>query len=120
VRTRDFEPVGNGMKVEVPITLSDETDESEPLDYRGLARVVAANDYSLRSQGQSVTRKAPEVRQLDVLKHGTFKPDYVFNSTITRHNVGHEPRSEAGAERTLEGVGSMASLGAVSASGMWG
>jgi hypothetical protein len=91
------------MKVEVLITLSDEADESEPLDYRGLARVVAANDYSLRSQGQSVTRKAPEVRQLDVLKHRTFKPDSVFNSTITRHNARFQPRPEAEArnERTL-------------------
>jgi hypothetical protein len=29
-----------------------------------------------------------------------------------RPNAGHEPRPEAGAERTLEGVGSMPSLGA--------
>jgi hypothetical protein len=27
------------------------------------------------------------------------------------HNAGHEPCSEAGAERTLEGIGAMPSLG---------
>ena len=102
MRTRDFEPVGNGMKVEVPITpVMRPTNRNPQLPWtcprccgQRLQSAVAGAICDAQSTGSSSTRRT---------EAWDIKPDYVFNSTITRHNARRQLLGMAGAtqERTL-------------------